>query len=127
MKKNILVIDDDKLILKTIRRLLEKKGYAVVCASDPDEAEDLASKTNFDLLISDIRMPGKDGISLIRKIKEEHFKQGNPDPPFIFITGYANENTPTEAERLGANGYILKPFDLEIFLSTIEKAINASS
>ena len=75
-----------------------------------------------DLVISDIRMPGADGISLIKKIKDTGSK--NAQTPVILITGYASEDAPIDAIKLGVKDYILKPFDLDELLTSVRKYIS---
>ena len=65
MKKKILVIDDDPLVLKSLQSLLTRQGYEVECAKNGDEAENKIRSHPFNLIISDIRMPGRDGLSCI--------------------------------------------------------------
>jgi FixJ family two-component response regulator len=68
-------------------------------------------------------MPGKSGIETVKLLKEEISKSEKKDVPFIFITGYANEEAPIEADKLGAKDYILKPFDLDKLLKSVQSAI----
>lgn len=123
MKQKILVIDDDKLVLKSIRQLLERANYVVHCASSGDEAEAEVNQDQFNLVICDIRMPRQDGLLVIKRLKEYVGSRGLPEIPFIFITGYASEDAPIEAIKLGALDYLLKPFDLEELLKSVRKNI----
>lgn len=124
MKKKILVIDDDALVLKSIKQILERSNYEVFCAKNGNEAENILDKANLNLIISDIRMPKEDGISVIKRLKERLTSKGISDIPFIFITGYASEDTPIEALKLGAKDYLLKPFDLDELIKSIQKQIS---
>lgn len=123
MKKKILVIDDDKLVLKSIRQLLERATYEVGCASSGDEAEKLVGDNRFDLAICDIRMPGQDGIAVAKKLKALLQSRGLPEIPFVFVTGYASEDAPIDAIKLGARDYLLKPFDLDELLKSVKQNI----
>ena len=120
MAKNILLIDDDQLVLKSLTGLLTKKGYSVEAAENGTAGVEKALKGNFDLIISDVRMPGLDGIKAAEKIKVEMAKTGKK-VNFLFITGYAEDDAPQYAIDLGATDFILKPFDITQFLSAVER------
>jgi CheY-like chemotaxis protein len=121
--KKILLIDDDKLVLKSIKKILEQIPYEVLCASDGHTAQDLMFKNQFDLVICDIRMPEQDGIDVIKRLKSYAQSKSVPEIPFIFITGYASEDAPIDAVKLGAKDYLLKPFDLDELLNSVQKNI----
>ncbi|PIQ86085.1 MAG: hypothetical protein COV74_06135 [Candidatus Omnitrophica bacterium CG11_big_fil_rev_8_21_14_0_20_45_26] len=123
MTKNILVIDDDVLVLRSVRNLLERQGFKVLAASSGDEAKNLILSNDINLIISDIRMPGQDGIALIGEIKQLIQQREMMEIPFVFITGYASEDAPIEAIKLGAKDYLLKPFDLDELLAAVRKNI----
>lgn len=120
MTKKILVIDDDKLVAKSIDKLLRAKDYDVSLASSGNEALELITQNDFDLIISDIRMPGIDGIETIRRIKEYQDKKNNSKSEFMAITGYAADDAPTEGAKLGITNFILKPFESKKFLEAVE-------
>ena len=123
MKKKVLVIDDDALVLKSVRNLLTRKGHEVILAKTGDEAESGLRQNEIDLIISDIRMPGRDGITVVtslKKICEEELKK---EIPFLFMTGYASEEAPIDALKLGAKDYLLKPLDLDEFMASVNKHI----
>lgn len=119
MKRKILAIDDDPLILKTLKNLLMGQGYEIEIAKSSQEAEAIIRRDDTHLIICDIRMPGKDGISLIKDIKRICQEELKREMPFIFITGYASEEAPIDAVKLGAKDYILKPFDIDELLKSI--------
>jgi len=123
MKKRILLIDDDALVLKTLEKLFARADYETRSAKDGNEAETTLRAEPFDLIICDVRMPGKDGISVMKGLKEICQKELKKDIPCIFITGYASEETPIDAIKLGARDYILKPFDLDELLSSVKRNI----
>lgn len=124
MKKKILIIDDDPLVLKTLQNLFIHSGYETECVKNGNEAiAKLKSNTEFNLVISDIRMPGKDGIAVINEIKKICKEQLRKELPFLFITGYASEEAPIDAIKLGAKDYLLKPFDLDELLASVKKNI----
>lgn len=121
MKKNILVIDDDGMIVKTIGSLLKREGYVVDISETGQQAIEKIRTVDFNLIITDIRMPQMDGIetiSCIRKILKDEKKQ---DIPIIFITGYADSNAHIKAEKFGK--VIFKPFDMRAFLEEVANSL----
>ncbi len=121
MKEKILVVDDEKILLKTLDRLLSKEGYQVTTTDNSYDALDMVKKEFFDLIILDIRMPGMDGISLLKEIRKI---QGDGEKSMvIIITGYASEDVPIKAIKLGADDYIMKPFELDDFLYSVNRNI----
>ena len=121
--KKILLIDDDALVLKTIRKLLALEGYELFESKCADEALELVKKKTFDLVITDIRMPGLNGMQMLEKMRED---QKNKNLPVILITGYANEDAPLEAFRLNAADYILKPFNGDQLLASVRRIFDSS-
>lgn len=121
----ILLIDDDPLVLKSLRIILERKGYAVTAIATPDEAISTAETDDFDLVISDIRMPRKNGIEVIEKIQEIQ-RDRERKSAFMFITGYADDDAPQHATRLGVTEFILKPFDIEKLVKAVERQLEAT-
>jgi len=106
-KKKILVVDDEPSILSTLIDSLEALGYFAAGANNGKEALESIKKESFDLVITDIRMPEKNGIDLMKDIKEQY-----PDLPVVMITGYPLAYPPERAKIEGADGYIAKPFRL---------------
>ncbi len=123
MKAKILLIDDDQLVIQTLSRLLTMKGYDVVCVNSAVEAISQAAVKDFDLVISDIRMPGENGVVTLEKIKKI-YEERRVYCSFIFITGYAEEDTPAHAVRLGVNKFLFKPFDNDEFLKSIQEELD---
>ena len=87
--KKILVIDDDNLVLQSVDRILKKEGYATELARNAVEALEKARSNSFDLIISDIRMPGENGVEAIRQIRRLFNEKIKKDIPIIFITGFS--------------------------------------
>ena len=117
MKNRILLIDDDPLVLKSFKKLLTVGGYEVIPVSSYEEAIKVIENKNFDLILSDIRMPGKNGIETVSEIQQRLIKAQKKDLPIIFITGYAEVG-----DHLHANfhGEVLnKPVDKDLLLATI--------
>lgn len=123
MAKNILVIDDDKMVLLTLKRLLAKEGYRVSTALSGLEALELIEGTDYDLIISDLKMPAMDGVETVKKIRGFLSQNNKKLVPEIFITGYAKEEIYNNALALNAAGYIDKPFDIKPLLQTIKEAV----
>jgi len=122
--KNILIIDDEELITRTLLKLLKKEGYTPIVAKSGEEALEKIKISDFDLIITDVRMPGLDGIETIRQIRG-YLQQNNKKPvPEIVITGFANEESYKQAVQLKVKDYIFKPFDLKQFIDIIKKNLN---
>lgn len=121
--KKILLIDDDKLILMTLKRLLAKEGYKITTALNGMAALRHIQEAEFDLIISDIKMPNMDGVETVKKIREYLVKNNKKPIPEIFITAYAKEEIYQMALSLKAAGYIEKPFDIKALLQAVRKII----
>ncbi len=115
IKKSILLIDDDPLVLNTVTRLLEKSGHIVSAFQNPKEAIQEAMMDDFDLVISDIRTPEVNGLQAIRYMREMRSQQGKDQIPEIFITGYAAEYG-EDAQKLKPRAIVHKPFNLVDFI-----------
>ena len=123
MDKKILIIDDDKLIAITLKRLLTREGYSVITALSGVRALGLIQRYDFDLIMSDIKMPAMDGIETVKKIRDYLAQNSKKPIPEIFITAYAKEDIYQKAVELNAAGYIEKPFDIKALLQTAKEAI----
>jgi len=119
MAEKILVIDDDRLVRKTIEVALKKADYQVVLAEDGDQAISELKRQMFDLVISDIRMPIKNGVEAVREIRALVNANVHADIPIIFVTGYADMSEELNAVEHGE--IILKPFDLDQLLITVRE------
>lgn len=113
MSKKILLIDDEELITRTLAKMLERGGYEVLVAKSGKDAIVMAEEEPFDLVISDIRMPGINGVETVRILLEAKGSKRAHDLPIIFITGYADSKIEEEAKKLCPKGYILKPFEYQ--------------
>src|SRR3954451_22299197 len=101
---NILVVDDEGAIRYSISKTLQRVGYQVSAAASGEEALDMLGEQAFDVVLTDIRMPGLTGVELLSKIKDKA-----PDSIVILMTGYASLGTAVESLRLGAHDYLIKP------------------
>jgi two-component system, NtrC family, nitrogen regulation response regulator NtrX len=119
---DILIIDDEKAIRKTLTEILSFEGYKLDEASDGEEGLKKFKEKTFDLVLCDIKMPKLDGIEFLQKASEI-----NPDIPIIMISGHGNIETAVEAVKKGAYDYISKPPDLNRLLITIRNAMERTS
>jgi ATP-dependent Lon protease len=117
-KSRILVVDDEKIVVKNLDRFLQKEGYSVVTATSGAEAIERLDESDFDLVMTDLKMKDIDGINVIQKAKDK-----NADIQAIMITGYASVDTAIEAIKKGAFHYLKKPFKLEDVSVTVQKAL----
>jgi signal transduction histidine kinase/FixJ family two-component response regulator len=106
-RERILIVDDEIETRDVCKRLLSKKGYSVKFAEDGRTALKVIRDNYFQVVLADLKMPGIDGLTLLKRIKEER-----PRTEVIIITGYASINTAVKAMRIGAYDYIVKPFDI---------------
>jgi len=123
MPKSILLIDDEELVLKSLGRLLTAQCYAVTLASSAAAALEKIKDSDFDLIISDVRMPGIDGIQAIKLIRTYLSQQQKQPVPEMLISGYADADKYEEATALGVKGYLFKPFDNTELLRAVERIV----
>ncbi len=119
---NILIIDDEKAIRKTLTEILSYEGYKIEEAGDGEEGLKKFREKTFDVVLCDIKMPKMDGIEFLDKARE-----GNPDIPVIMISGHGTIETAVEAVKKGAYDYISKPPDLNRLLITIRNAMDKTN
>jgi len=119
----ILLVDDDIVVLAALSNLLRHFGYVVAGASNSKAAMDYitSGRSRFDLMITDLAMPGIDGAEFVVAVKKTF-----PEVPVIVITGYAERCTAEEAQRFGAFAYLAKPLHTPLLISTIEQALGVS-
>jgi DNA-binding NtrC family response regulator len=117
-KNKILVIDDDPSLRNMLNIVLKNEGYRVTSLESAIVALRRLKKESFDLIISDIKMPDVSGIDLLRKVKSI-----NSEIPVIMITGFASTNDAVEAMKLGAEDYVIKPFNLDELKIIINKSL----
>ncbi len=114
--EKILIIDDERSLLEVLGIFFKKRGYEVLLAETAGDG--LRKIEGVDVIISDIKLPDFDGITLLEKVKKL-----NPDIPVILITAYASAKDAVRALKLGAEDYIIKPFDMEELLIVVEKTL----
>jgi DNA-binding NtrC family response regulator len=103
-KNRILIVDDDDVVRQSYLRSLESTSCQVAAASDGEEALQTMEQNPFDVVLLDMRMPGQDGLSVLRTIKQKW-----PESEVVIITGYPTVDSAKEAVRLGAYDYVAKP------------------
>jgi DNA-binding response OmpR family regulator len=118
---HILVVDDDGAIRYSTTKTLQRVGYQVTSAANAEEALGFMSDHNFDVVLTDIRMPGLTGIELLARIKEE-----SPDAVVILMTEYTSMNTAVEAIRLGAHDYLMKPCNNQTLRQSVQRGVERS-
>jgi DNA-binding NtrC family response regulator len=116
MKFKILIAEDEEITLKHLYSTLESEGYEVVGTKNGRDALDKINGDHFDLLISDIKMPGLNGIELLERVKEVR-----PDTEVMIITGFGSIGSAVDAIKRGASDYITKPFDLDELVIKVKK------
>ena len=126
-RKRILLVDDDQMVLKTITKLLSAYGYAVEPVESGEEALEKIKHSDFDLLITDIRMPGINGIETIKRIRELNTNTTKSGMPEIVITGYADTAIEEEARSIGITDYMYKPFVTSDFIKAVEQKLEICS
>ena len=119
MNENILVVDDDTEVRKVLSSILSEEGYYVEPVENGKQAIRASEKTRFDLALIDIKLPDMEGTELLHWLKEKQ-----PHMVKIMITGFPTLENAMETVNEGANGYVLKPFDIPKLLETIRKHLN---
>ncbi len=120
-KSHVLVVDDEELYRRSLERILTRVGHEVSEARDASEALAIAASQPIDLVLADIRMPGINGLELVRQLHESH-----PDLPCIVVTGFGGPEQSIEALRAGAFWYLEKPFEqsaLDVVRKLVDQAI----
>jgi len=117
-KINILVVDDEGIMRQLLADVLKDAGYNVWTAESGEEALKIAEKMEFEVVLTDLRMPGMTGIEVLKKFKEK-----NTNICVIVITAYASVESAVEAMKIGAYDYITKPFNLEEIKIIIGRAM----
>lgn len=117
-KGKILVVDDEDSVRESLSKILQRSGYAVEKSSNGSNAIKLVKKENFDLVITDLKMQGLDGINVLEKVKKI-----KPETLVIIITGYASLETAIASIRKGAFDYLVKPFQVEALKLIVNRSI----
>jgi DNA-binding NtrC family response regulator len=115
MGKSILVIDDDTMILDVIKTIFEDMGYTVQTASDPVRGTDLAIARDFDLIVTDVRMPTRNGAEIVEAVRA-----CKPSARMLVITAFTNDPLTERAIKAGAVGLLKKPFEIAKILEFLQ-------
>lgn len=117
-RARLLIVDDEPKLRAGLRDVLSLKGHHVEEAGSGHEALALLESTSYDLMVLDMRMPGMDGMEVMRRARKMH-----PDLPIIVLTAYASLQSAIAAVKLGAADYLLKPFDVEDLTATVSRVL----
>jgi excisionase family DNA binding protein len=117
-RPRILIVDDEQTVRDLVAKTLSMADYDVDTAPDGPSALDRLNTTEYDLLITDLKMPGMDGLSVIREVRRR-----SSELPIVIITGYSTEASAIEAINLGVSGYLTKPFRLPRVLAVAARAL----
>ena len=117
-RKQVLIVDDEPNLRKILSAQLTRDGYDVLTAEDGEQGLALLKEHHIDLVVTDLRMPKVDGMTLLRKAHEE-----DPDLPIVMITAHGTIDTAVEALKIGAFDYLTKPFDKDEVRQIVAKAL----
>lgn len=115
-KEKVLVVEDTPLNMELCNDLLEVAGFIVYEATDANEAIQQARQDKFDIILMDIQLPGMDGLTATKIIKEDSV---NKDTPIVVLTAYAMKGDKEKIEASGCDGYITKPINAKEFAQTV--------
>jgi DNA-binding NtrC family response regulator len=118
----ILLVDDEIVVLKVLSRELKAEDYVVTAVSSGSDAISALQDTSYDLVITDITMEGIDGLDVLKATRKIA-----PQTLVIVITGYSNSRSAKEAKRFGVDDFLVKPFEMEELLSSIQLCLNRRS
>jgi DNA-binding NtrC family response regulator len=116
----ILIVDDEEGLREGLRMLLEGEGYTVVSAEAGEEALQILQQSHIDLVVTDMRMPGMNGIELLKNIRQRYGDLG-----VIILTGYGQIESYIEAMNFGAIEYVSKPFKVDELKFIVNKVLHA--
>ena len=118
MQARILIVDDDRAVRSALKINLSKHKYLVETATNTEEALRMMADSSFDLVLTDVKMPGASGMSLLKKIREKW-----PETSVIMMTGFGSVEDAVQAIKEGASEYIIKPISKDALLVMIERAV----
>jgi CheY-like chemotaxis protein len=120
--RKVLVVDDDPVVAKSFDRVLSKKGYAVITAKDGEEALNKLAAEEYDVVYTDIRMPGMNGLEVAERVKA-----ARPWTPVVIITGYGTAENEARAETAGVSAFLHKPLSPDMIEESARLAIGTIS
>ena len=119
MSIRILIVDDNEVFRRPLQRAVEAAGFEVVAVPSAEDALEVLDGSPVDVLLTDHRLPGMDGVQLITRIKATH-----PALAIIVMTAYGTSESAVEARRRGADDYLLKPFEVPDLLRALHRALD---
>ncbi|MBK8975336.1 MAG: response regulator [Planctomycetes bacterium] len=122
VSKRVLVVDDEPVVCKSFERVLTGAGFEVAEAHDGREALERIREGGYDVAVTDLKMPGMDGLQFVRKLRET-----NPGMSVVVVTGFPSRDTLREAARLGVVDYLTKPITPEVLTRATTEALTAKS
>ena len=123
--KSILVVDDEELLTKSMSKLLEKNGYDVMVAKNAQHAIDLVQELDFDLIITDVKMPGMNGVQMLQEINNIKSRNNTSQKiPQIVLTGYASDEVEKQAKELNVKAFLYKPCDIQEILRIVRQTLS---
>ncbi|CAG0984764.1 partial Regulatory protein AtoC, partial [Myxococcaceae bacterium] len=117
-RARILVVDDERSMQEFLEICFRRDGYDVETAGDVDAALAILESEDFDVVVSDLQMPGKSGLDLLRAVRE-----ASPETAVVLVTAFATTETAIEAMKEGAYDYVTKPFKVDEIRLVVEKAL----
>src|ERR1035437_478297 len=117
--RKVLVVDDDPVVGKSFDRVLSGKGYAVITASNAQEALNKLETENYDVVFTDIKMPGMNGLDMAEQVK-----QRRPWLPVVIVTGYGSPDNEARAQAAGVSGFLRKPLSPDMIEGSAHKALS---
>jgi len=119
LPKSVLIVDDEKLLVRTLSNALKEAGYKITIAGSAEQAEKhVFGEPAFDLIIIDNRLPRESGVDVVKRVRERSVKS-----KLILMTAYETPEVKAEAKRLKVDRYLRKPFDLTALLEEIQSLI----
>lgn len=119
MRKSVLIVDDEKLLARTLSSALREAGYRITVAGSAEQAErHVFGEAPFDLIVVDNRLPRESGIEMVRRVRDQAVKS-----KVILMTAYETPEVKAEAKRLKVDRYVKKPFDLTEIVEDVEALI----
>ncbi len=122
LHKKVLVVDDDPVVGRSFDRVLSERGYAVITAANGQEALDRMAREDYDMVFTDIRMPGMDGIDVAAEIKARQ-----PWMPVVIVTGYGTADAQARAKQVGVTAFLHKPLSSDAIEASAREALQAAA
>lgn len=119
MRKSVLIVDDEKLLARTLSTVLREAGYRIAVAGSAEQAErHVFGEAPFDLIVVDNRLPRESGLEMVRRVRDQSVKS-----KVILMTAYETPDVKAEAKRLKVDRYLKKPFDLTAIVDEVKELI----